>query len=282
MADFKNLSVFGHELSQEQGLFWLSCAVLALVLLLARNIVRTRPGRALQAIRDRDITLEEILLDWEASLRAIADRLDLERVVEPVGHRLDRIERRARGIRVPGQVGRKHRVVAEREEPGLQVPYRVVAAGAVQEDHGGPLCVEGPAARRRENALATDVDMHGQPAARFAATAAEMGAFLLDGRLVNACLVLGVEAEGREITTVEGLADWGGLHPIQQAFLDADGYQCGFCTPGQIMSGVACIAEGHAGSPGEIRQHMSGNICRCGAYVNIVAAIEATAQGAGR
>ncbi len=106
---------------------------------------------------------------------------------------------------------------------------------------------------------------------------------LLDGERVNACLVLAVMAEGRAITTIEGLpGPDGALHPLQQAFIDHDGFQCGYCTPGQIMSGVACIAEGHAGSPAEIRQNMSGNICRCGAYVNIVAAIEATAQGAGR
>ena len=105
---------------------------------------------------------------------------------------------------------------------------------------------------------------------------------LMDGQRVNACLVLAVMAEGREITTIEGLGGPdGALHPLQQAFIDHDGFQCGYCTPGQIMSGIACIEEGHATSKDEIRQFMSGNICRCGAYVNIVEAIEQTARGVG-
>jgi len=79
--------------------------------------------------------------------------------------------------------------------------------------------------------------------------------------------------DGAQITTIEGLADNGRLHPLQQAFIDEDAFQCGYCTPGQIMSGVGCIAEGHAGSPAEIREWMSGNICRCGAYTNIVTAV---------
>ena len=99
----------------------------------------------------------------------------------------------------------------------------------------------------------------------------------LDGRRVNSCLVLAVMAQGAEITTIEGLAHangkGGGLHPLQAAFVEHDGFQCGYCTPGQIMSGVACIREGHTGSDDEIREWMSGNLCRCGAYSNIVAAI---------
>lgn len=108
---------------------------------------------------------------------------------------------------------------------------------------------------------------------------------LLDGKRANSCLVLAVMAEGRAVTTIEGLADeHGGLHPMQQAFIDHDGFQCGYCTPGQIMSAVACVEEGHAGSKEEIRRYMSGNICRCGAYVNIVAAVEQAAEqmGAGK
>jgi xanthine dehydrogenase YagT iron-sulfur-binding subunit len=85
---------------------------------------------------------------------------------------------------------------------------------------------------------------------------------------------------GRSVTTIEGLARGDDLHPMQQAFVDHDGFQCGFCTSGQIMSAVALIREGHAGSVDEIREHMSGNICRCGAYPNIVAAVRAVA-GAG-
>jgi xanthine dehydrogenase YagT iron-sulfur-binding subunit len=100
----------------------------------------------------------------------------------------------------------------------------------------------------------------------------------VDGRRVNACLTLAVMVEGREITTIEGLAQGGELHPLQQAFIEHDAFQCGYCTSGQIMSGVALIAEGRAGSDGEIREFMSGNICRCGAYPNIVAAIRDAAS----
>jgi xanthine dehydrogenase YagT iron-sulfur-binding subunit len=89
---------------------------------------------------------------------------------------------------------------------------------------------------------------------------------LVDGRRVNGCLTLAVRLEGAEVTTIEGLApgEDAPLHPLQQAFVDQDAFQCGFCTPGQIMSGVGCIREGHTGSPEEIREWMSGNICRCG------------------
>jgi len=103
---------------------------------------------------------------------------------------------------------------------------------------------------------------------------------LLDGRRINACLVLALSADGSEITTVEGLADpAGSLHPMQTAFAEQDAFQCGYCTPGQILSAIACIDEGHAGSADEIREFMSGNLCRCGAYPNIVAAIEAVRDG---
>ena len=88
-----------------------------------------------------------------------------------------------------------------------------------------------------------------------------------------ACLTLAVAAQGRRITTIEGLADGDRLHPMQQAFIDHDAFQCGYCTPGQIMSAVACVAEGHAGSEKDIREYMSGNLCRCAAYPNIVAAM---------
>ncbi len=101
----------------------------------------------------------------------------------------------------------------------------------------------------------------------------------VDGRRVNTCLTLAIRLEGAEVTTIEGLADGDDLHPLQQAFIDQDAFQCGYCTPGQIMSGAACIQEGHTGSAGEIREWMSGNICRCGCYVKIVRAVE---QAAGR
>jgi len=101
----------------------------------------------------------------------------------------------------------------------------------------------------------------------------------LDGRRVNACMVLAAAADGRAVTTIEGLADGGRLHPVQQAFIDHDGLQCGFCTPGQIMSAVALLAEGHAGSDAEIREWMSGNLCRCAAYPQITAAVREVAAG---
>jgi xanthine dehydrogenase YagT iron-sulfur-binding subunit len=96
----------------------------------------------------------------------------------------------------------------------------------------------------------------------------------VDGRRVLACLTLAAAVHGRPIDTIEGLAGPGGrLHPMQQAFIDQDGFQCGYCTPGQIMSGIACIREGHAKTDAEIREYMSGNLCRCAAYPKIVAAI---------
>lgn len=105
---------------------------------------------------------------------------------------------------------------------------------------------------------------------------------LVDDRRVNSCLILAVMAQDVHVTTIEGLARGRGeqLHPLQQAFIDHDGLQCGYCTPGQVLSGVACIAEGHTRSRAEIREWMSGNLCRCGAYTNIVSAIEQTAKEA--
>ena len=109
---------------------------------------------------------------------------------------------------------------------------------------------------------------------------------LLDGRRVNSCLLLAVMQQGRTVRTIEGLAGAEGtLDPLQAAFVACDALQCGYCTPGQIMSAYGCLSEGHAGSDAEIREWMSGNICRCGAYPNIVAAIRdaaaATRSGTG-
>jgi xanthine dehydrogenase YagT iron-sulfur-binding subunit len=101
---------------------------------------------------------------------------------------------------------------------------------------------------------------------------------LADGKRVLSCLMLAAQCDGREVTTIEGLSRDGGLHPVQEAFIRHDGFQCGFCTPGQIMSAVALLAEGRAGSDEEIVEFMSGNICRCGAYPNIVAAIREAAE----
>ena len=100
----------------------------------------------------------------------------------------------------------------------------------------------------------------------------------IDGRRVLSCLTLAARCQGKAITTIEGLAAGNELHPVQAAFLHHDGFQCGYCTPGQIMSAAALIKEGHTGSDAEIREWMSGNICRCGAYPNIVAAIRDAAQ----
>jgi xanthine dehydrogenase YagT iron-sulfur-binding subunit len=101
----------------------------------------------------------------------------------------------------------------------------------------------------------------------------------VDGTRVNSCLTLAMTTEGCKITTIEGLANGTELHPMQQAFIKHDGFQCGYCTPGQIMSAVACIREGHANTPDENREYMSGNICRCGAYANIIDAITDVKQG---
>ena len=98
----------------------------------------------------------------------------------------------------------------------------------------------------------------------------------VDGERINSCLSLAVMNERKKITTIEGLANGEELHPMQKAFIKHDGFQCGYCTPGQIMSAVACINEGHANSRDEVREFMSGNICRCGAYPNIVDAIMQT------
>ncbi|WP_181304624.1 (2Fe-2S)-binding protein [Rufibacter sp. XAAS-G3-1] len=104
----------------------------------------------------------------------------------------------------------------------------------------------------------------------------------VDGQRVLSCLTLAAMADGKEVTTIEGLADGEKLHPMQEAFIKHDGFQCGYCTPGQIMSAVACIREGHADSEDEIREYMSGNICRCGAYPNIVNAIKEVKNGGQR
>ena len=104
----------------------------------------------------------------------------------------------------------------------------------------------------------------------------------VDGQRVNSCLTLAMTTEGCKVTTIEGLGTVDQLHPMQEAFIKHDGFQCGYCTPGQIMSAVACVREGHANNPDEIREYMSGNICRCGAYANIVDAIMDVKHGGAR
>jgi xanthine dehydrogenase YagT iron-sulfur-binding subunit len=103
----------------------------------------------------------------------------------------------------------------------------------------------------------------------------------IDGRTALACMTLAVAAGGREITTIEGVAPERDLHPMQRAFIEHDGFQCGYCTPGQLMSAIACIEGGHTGSETDIREFMSGNICRCSAYPQIVAAIREVAESGG-
>jgi xanthine dehydrogenase YagT iron-sulfur-binding subunit len=103
---------------------------------------------------------------------------------------------------------------------------------------------------------------------------------LIDGRRVVSCLTLAVMKDGATVTTIEGLGTNGRLHPLQEAFIAHDGFQCGYCTPGQICSAVGLIAEGHAKTAADIRELMSGNVCRCGCYPNIVAAIEEVMRGA--
>jgi xanthine dehydrogenase YagT iron-sulfur-binding subunit len=106
---------------------------------------------------------------------------------------------------------------------------------------------------------------------------------LVDGRRVLSCMSFAIMNEGQEVLTIEGLATPDGtLHPMQQAFIDQDAFQCGYCTPGQIMSAIACIEEGHAGNDDDIREYMSGNLCRCAAYPNIVAAIRQARDEAGQ
>ena len=106
---------------------------------------------------------------------------------------------------------------------------------------------------------------------------------LIDGKRMNACLTFLVQCAGREVTTVEGLAGKDGkLHPVQQAFIDHDAFQCGYCTPGQVISALACIQEGHATDEATVREWMSGNLCRCSAYPQITAAVLDAAQRMGR
>jgi xanthine dehydrogenase YagT iron-sulfur-binding subunit len=101
----------------------------------------------------------------------------------------------------------------------------------------------------------------------------------VNGRRVNSCLTLALTTEGKQVTTIEGLGNGDELHPMQEAFIEFDGFQCGYCTPGQVMSAVACVREGHANTPEQVREFMSGNICRCGAYSNIVDAVMNAKQG---
>ncbi|ROO86475.1 xanthine dehydrogenase YagT iron-sulfur-binding subunit [Actinocorallia herbida] len=163
-------------------------------------------------------------------------------------------------------------------------PSGGTVAGAVFEVEVG-LTVNGAARRLRVDSRVTLLDAlrdHlGLTGAKKGCDQGACGActVLVDGRRVVACLMLAAQCEGRAVTTVEGLSGGGAAHPVQEAFARRDAFQCGYCTPGQIMSAVALLAEGRAGSAREIAEFMSGNLCRCGAYQNIRAAIGDVAGG---
>ncbi|MBR9762646.1 MAG: (2Fe-2S)-binding protein [Rhodobacteraceae bacterium] len=179
-------------------------------------------------------------------------------------------------------VGRSGRAAAREEIPVL----RAAPAGAGQTVmlsttvNGAPVEVEIDARTSLLDLLRERLQLTG---AKKGCDHGQCGACTvhLDGQRVAACLTLAAKAQGREVTTIEGISDGETLHPMQQAFIDNDALQCGYCTPGQIMSAIACVSEGHAGSREQIREYMSGNICRCGAYVGIVAAIETAADQMG-
>ena len=135
----------------------------------------------------------------------------------------------------------------------------------------------------RTTLLDTLRDHAGLPGSKKGCDQGQCGACTVhvDGRRTLACLTLALSVEGAKIVTIEGLATGDALHPMQQAFVDNDAFQCGYCTPGQIMSAVACVREGHAKDDHEIREYMSGNLCRCAAYPNIVAAVRQAAPQMG-
>jgi xanthine dehydrogenase YagT iron-sulfur-binding subunit len=155
---------------------------------------------------------------------------------------------------------------ADRIAAPAKIPIKIIVNGVERELTVAPWTTLLDALRDRLDLTGTKKGCdHGQCGAC---------TILIDGRRVNSCLTLAVMKDGARVTTVEGLATDGTLHPVQQAFIDHDAFQCGYCTPGQICSAVGLIAEGRATSADEIRELMSGNICRCGAYPNIVAAIQ--------
>ncbi|MGC7098245.1 (2Fe-2S)-binding protein [Amycolatopsis lurida] len=169
--------------------------------------------------------------------------------------------------------------------PATEAPARTVAAGSSVEI---ALSVNG---ERRRVAVEPRVTLLDALRERLRLTGTKKGCdrgecgactVLVDGERIKSCLTLAVMRQGAEITTVEGLARGEELHPVQAAFIRHDAFQCGGCTPGQIMSAVACISEGNTGSDAEIRESMSGNLCRCAAYQNIVAAVADAAKEMGR
>ena len=171
--------------------------------------------------------------------------------------------------------------------PGVIPPAAAQSTGPAPAPLNVMLCVNGTEHRLTLDARTTLLDalrehLH-MTGSKKGCGLGQCGActVLMDGKRVKSCLSLAALVEGREITTIEGLAQGEQLHPLQAAFIERDAFQCGYCTSGQIMAGVACIAEGHAGSPQDIRDWMSGNLCRCGAYDHIVAAIQDAARATG-
>ncbi|MDB5623111.1 MAG: cutS 1 [Devosia sp.] len=162
------------------------------------------------------------------------------------------------------------------------------ATGSAIAQHAIALTINGQARQLRVNPWTTLLDLLRE---NLALTGTKKGCdhgqcgactVLVDGKRINSCLTLAVMKDGAEVTTIEGLAEGEALHPMQEAFIEHDAFQCGYCTPGQICSAVGLVNEGHAQARHEIRELMSGNICRCGAYTNIVDAVEAVlGQNAG-
>ncbi len=171
----------------------------------------------------------------------------------------------AAGALLPFEAAAQDRPAAA-PEPGPTMPLRMTVNGA-------PVSLDADVRASLLDVLRERLDLAG---AKKGCDHGQCGACTVhvDGRRVASCLTLAQKVEGRAVTTIEGLSDGETVHPMQQAFIDHDALQCGYCTPGQIMAAVACVGEGHATSREAIREYMSGNICRCGAYVGIVAAIE--------
>src|SRR6266853_4210625 len=171
--------------------------------------------------------------------------------------------------------------------PGVISPATAQSAGAAAAPLNVVLCVNGTEHRLALDPRTTLLDALREHlhlnGSKKGCGLGQCGActVLMDGKRMKSCLSLAALVEGREITTIEGLVQGDQLHPLQAAFVERDAFQCGYCTPGQIMAGVACIAEGHARSPQEIRDWMSGNLCRCGAYDHIIAAIQDAARATG-
>jgi xanthine dehydrogenase YagT iron-sulfur-binding subunit len=169
--------------------------------------------------------------------------------------------------------------VPEREASPSDTPEKDVGGGLTEIT----LKVNGQAQRLRVDSRVTLLDALRDrlqlPGTKKGCDHGQCGACTvhIDGRRVLSCLTLAVMAKGKEVTTIEGVAQGDELHPVQAAFIECDGFQCGYCTPGQIMSAIACIREGHTNTDSEIREFMSGNLCRCGAYPNIVDAIKVAA-----